>query len=155
MSARAAWRLEGLGYEEVYRYTAGKADWMAADLPVEGTRADVPRVGSVARRGVPICALDDRLGDVVLRAEAAGWPLAVVVNEAHVVLGRVDLANLDRSASSAPVEEVMEEGPVTYRPSMLAVEAAGRLRERDVPYVLVTTSDGELLGVFFAEDVRE
>lgn len=37
MSARAAWRLEQLGFERVFRYTPGKADWAAAGLPMEGT----------------------------------------------------------------------------------------------------------------------
>src|SRR5256712_11695283 len=30
LSARAAWRLETMGFQEVYRYTPGKADWLAA-----------------------------------------------------------------------------------------------------------------------------
>ena len=34
LSARAAWRLESMGFQEVYRYTPGKADWLAADDPV-------------------------------------------------------------------------------------------------------------------------
>ena len=29
MSNRAAWRLESLGFTQVYRYTAGKRDWFA------------------------------------------------------------------------------------------------------------------------------
>src|SRR5437773_6189207 len=28
LSARAAWRLESMGFQEVYRYTPGKADWL-------------------------------------------------------------------------------------------------------------------------------
>ena len=37
MSPRAAWRLEAAGFSPVYDYAAGKADWLAADLPFEGT----------------------------------------------------------------------------------------------------------------------
>src|SRR6266511_4403171 len=37
MSPRAAWRLESMGFAEVYDYVAGKADWGAAGLPLEGT----------------------------------------------------------------------------------------------------------------------
>ncbi len=33
MSPRAAWRLEAAGFGPVYDYVAGKADWLAADLP--------------------------------------------------------------------------------------------------------------------------
>jgi len=154
MSARAAWRLESLGFEEVYRYAAGKADWMAAGLPLEGERAGMPRVGGVARRDVPTCELGERVSDVLERAQGSGWPLAVVVNEARVVLGLLDLERIDRDALAMLVGDVMVEGPVTYRPSVPAVEAAARLRERRVPYVLVTTGDGELVGIFFAQDVR-
>jgi hypothetical protein len=35
----AAWRLESLGFAQVYRYTPGKADWLANELPVEGQQA--------------------------------------------------------------------------------------------------------------------
>src|SRR5262249_13063891 len=37
MSPRAAWRLEAAGFGPVYDYVAGKADWLAADLPFDGT----------------------------------------------------------------------------------------------------------------------
>ncbi len=36
MSPRAASRLESLGFREAYDYAAGKADWFAAGLPMEG-----------------------------------------------------------------------------------------------------------------------
>src|SRR5216683_1666901 len=59
MSKRAAWRLETLGFEQVHHYTPGKEDWMAAGLPIEGSKASIPRVGGVARRDVPTCRLDE------------------------------------------------------------------------------------------------
>src|SRR6266849_6316757 len=52
MSARAASRLETLGFRHVYRYQPGKADWFAAGLPREGKEAHTPRVADVARRVV-------------------------------------------------------------------------------------------------------
>src|ERR1051326_8061662 len=36
LSARAAWRLETMGFQEVYRYTPGKADWLAAGVENRG-----------------------------------------------------------------------------------------------------------------------
>jgi CBS domain-containing protein len=153
MSARAAWRLETLGFEQVFRYAPGKADWMAAGLPIEGSRASIPRVGSVARRDVPTCRLDERVGDVSARVRAAGWDLCVVVNQVNVVLGRLARAALDGDVD-ATVETVVEPGPVTYRPDVVAEDAARRLGERHVQSVLVTTGDGELIGVFRAEDVH-
>jgi CBS domain-containing protein len=151
MSARAAWRLETLGFEQVFRYTPGKEDWMAAGLPIEGSKASIPRVGSVARRDVPTCRLDERVGDVSARVRAQGWEMCVVVNERNILLGRLAHAALEGDAQ-ATVEAVMEPGPVTYRPHVVAQDAAHTLVERHVQSVLVTTGDGELIGVFRAED---
>ena len=53
MSPRAAWRLEAAGFGPVYDYVAGKADWLAADLPFEGT---AQLAGMVTRRGVATVA---------------------------------------------------------------------------------------------------
>ena len=151
MSARAAWRFETLGFEQVFRYAPGKEDWMAAGLPIEGSKASIPRVGSVARRDVPTCRLDERVGDVSARVRATRWELCVVVNEGNIVLGRLVRAALEGDADSS-VEAVMEPGPVTYRPHVVAEDAAKALTERHVQSVLVTTGDGELIGVFHAED---
>ncbi len=48
MSPRAAWRLESLGFTKVFDYVAGKADWSASGLPMEGKLANYCRAGSVA-----------------------------------------------------------------------------------------------------------
>src|SRR2546428_759896 len=55
-------------------------------LPTEGTNAERPRAGDVARRDAPTCHLDERLGDVATRAASAGWDACVVVNQESVVL---------------------------------------------------------------------
>jgi len=151
MSVRAAWRLETLGFEQVFRYGPGKEDWMAAGLPIEGSKASIPRVGSVARRDIPTCRLDERLGGVSARVLATGWDQCVVVNEGNIVLGRLRRPALEVDAD-AIVETVMEPGPVTYRPHVVAEDAARTLAERHVQSVLVTTGDGELIGVFRPED---
>src|SRR5438067_4377391 len=80
MGARAAWRLETLGFAAVYRYVAGKIDWMAAGLATEGELADEPRIGSVVVGDVPTCRLGQRIGEI-------DADLCVVVNEDGVVLG--------------------------------------------------------------------
>src|SRR6266702_5120251 len=51
LSARAAWRLESMGFQEVYRYTPGKADWLAAGWEIEGTQARKTRLKQVLQRG--------------------------------------------------------------------------------------------------------
>src|SRR5215470_11001301 len=81
MSPRAAWRLESLGFGDVYDYVAGKLDWMAAGLPTEGTNAQRPRAADLARKDAPTCGLKERLGDVRDRVRAQGWDSVVVVNQ--------------------------------------------------------------------------
>jgi CBS domain-containing protein len=151
MSARAAWRLESLGFRQVHRYTAGKADWMANGLPIEGERAGARTVGQLARRGVPTCRLEERVDDVRARVEAAGWDMCVVVNDRNVVLGRLRKEALSVDAST-PVEKVMLPGPKTLRLNESVEETARNMAEANVDRVLVTTGDGELVGVFFRED---
>src|SRR5712691_6405763 len=76
MSPRAAWRLDSFGFADVYDYTAGKLDWLAAGLPTEGTNAQHPRAGDIARKEAPTCAPEDRLGEVRERGNGIvhGWP---------------------------------------------------------------------------------
>lgn len=147
MSARAAWRLESLGFTRVYRYTAGKADWFAAGLPREGERAALPRLADLARGDVPTCGPEERVGDVAGRVGDAGWNLCVVVNDERVVLGLLRAEAL-RAPPETPVEQVMEPGPRTYRPDTLPEKPIEYMRRQGVESVLVTTSDGLLLGLF-------
>lgn len=153
MSARAAWRLETLGFSQVFRYTPGKADWFASGFPREGTQASTPRAGDVLRRDVPTCRLSDRLGEVRQRVQAAGWELCIVVNETNIVLGRLRKAALAGNPDTL-VEAVMEAGPTTIRPDQPLEDLIQHLRERDVGSILVTTPDGELLGVLFRADAE-
>src|SRR5213083_2990703 len=67
LSARAAWRLESLGFQEVYRYTPGKADWLAAGWETEGAEAKKTRIREMIHKDVLTCALRERLEDVKSR----------------------------------------------------------------------------------------
>src|SRR2546427_13009373 len=87
MSPRAAWRLESLGFREVCDYTVGKLDWLAAGMPTEGTNANRPRAGALARKDVPTCALEERLSVVRDGVRNQGWEAAVVINDERVVFG--------------------------------------------------------------------
>jgi hypothetical protein len=62
MSRRAAWRLENMGFRDIHDYVDSKLDWMAAGLPTEGTNAQRPRAGEVARKDVPTCGLKENVG---------------------------------------------------------------------------------------------
>src|SRR5919198_5171991 len=141
MSARAAWRLESLGFTQVFRYVPGKADWFASGLPRAGKLASVSRAGDLARRDVPTCRLTDRLGDVQQRIRAAGGDVCVVVNDARVVLGLLREAAL-KADPQMVVEQLMEAGPKTYRPNVALETVMTYLRKNERDGVLVTTSDG-------------
>ena len=152
MSPRAAWRLESLGFAHVYDYVAGEADWFASGLPREGRDAAIPRAGDVARREVPTCGLDDRVGEVRERVRAAGWDACLVVNPDGVVLGRLRGTALAADLET-PVEQAMEPGPTTFRPDARLAEVVERMRAKDVGSVVVTTSDGRLVGLLERADV--
>lgn len=147
MSPRAAWRLETLRFTEVYDYAAGKADWAAAGLPVEGKATEAPRIGEVARRDVPTCELGERVGETRERVRAAGWDTCLVVNEERVVLGRLFRTELDGEAD-ATTETVMRSGPSTFRPNVSVEEMTRFMDERGNSSAVVTTSDGRLVGLF-------
>ncbi len=153
MSPRAAWRLESLGFAEVYDFTAGKAAWLAAGLGVEGTEADVPRAGAFARSDVPTCRLDEPLQAVRERVETSGWETCIVLNEQRVVLGRLGRNALSRDDDVA-VEEAMSEGPSTIRPDVPLATIAERLRAKRLTGALVTTHEGILVGVLRLEDAE-
>ncbi len=151
MSPRAAWRLETLGFGDVYDYVAGKSDWLAAGLPTEGTNAQRPRAGDVADGDVPTCSLTEMLGDVWARVKAAGWNACVVVNDERVVLGLLRAEELAGDAA-ATIERAMRPGPSTFRPHVLIDEMAEYMVEHDLPNAPVTTSDGRLVGLLRREE---
>lgn len=151
MSPRAAWRLTSLGFPEVYDYVAGEADWFASGLPREGRDAGIPRVGDVARRDVPTCHLTERAADVLARIQAADWDTCIVVNDERVVLGRVRPAAL-ATDGTVPIEQVMEPGPTTVRPDARLSEVVERMQNKHVESIVVTTSDGRLVGVLRRDD---
>jgi len=143
MSPRAA---------EVYDYVDGKADWMAAGLPTEGTNAQHPRAGDTARRDVPTCGLTEKLGDVRSRVEAKGWNAVVVVNDERVVLGLLRSKELAMDAAQ-PIENVMRPGPSTFRPYVSLHEMLHFMDDHKLESSPVTTSDGRLVGLLLHKDV--
>lgn len=141
MSPRAAWRLERLGYT-VSDYTAGKADWLAAGRDTVRAEPSPLRAINAIAREVATCSPDALITD--LAREASDY---IVVNDEGVVLGRIREAALARRASDTTVEQVMEPGPATIRADANVEEARERLRQHRVVDILVTTPEGQLLGV--------
>ncbi len=154
MSPRAAWRLEALGFTKVHDYAPSKVDWFAAGLPMEGALASVPTAGGVARGDVPTCAPGERVGEVRGRVRGTGWDRCVVVNEERIVLGLLRGKDLT-SDPEATVEEAMRPGPTTVRPDTPAEKMAERMRKRGTASVVVTTPDGELVGLMHRDDAEQ
>jgi CBS domain-containing protein len=146
MSPRAAWRLESLGFIQVYDYVAGKVDWFASGLPIEGELANIARAGHVARHDAPTCQLADRVGDVRERVRASGWDCCVVVNDRRILLGLLGEKALGAEPQQ-PAEDVMEPGPTTFRPDVTVDEIVTYMREHDLQAAFITTPDGRLAGV--------
>ena len=152
MSPRAAWRLETLGFTAVYDFAAGKAAWLAAGLPIEGTDSAIPRAGKHAHRDVPTCTLDEPLQTVRERVRATGWDTCIVINQQRIVLGRLGRSAL---AGDDPqtVEQAMSAGPSTIRPDTPLIATIERLRDQNLTSTLVTTLEGELVGLLLAENL--
>jgi Mg/Co/Ni transporter MgtE len=140
-----------MGFRDVHDYVTGKLDWMAAGLPTDGTHAERPRAGDVARKDAPTCRMDEPIGEVRARAEAAGFDACVVVNEERVVMGLLRTKEL-RTEGDERVERVMRPGPSTYRPYVAIEEMAHVMVDHDLPNAPITTSDGRLVGLLLQQD---
>jgi CBS domain-containing protein len=150
MSPRAAWRLEAAGFSPVYEYAAGKADWLAADLPFEGT---AELAGMFTRRGVAAVGERTPVAEALRLLDVQGFGPVVVLNQADVVTGAAYGHNLQSAAADAEVGTVLRFGVSTVRPSEDAAALAHRMGHAEVTRVVVTRPDGTLVGLFFAADV--
>ena len=150
MSPRAAWRLEAAGFGPVCDYMAGKADWLAADLPFEGTAR---LAGMFTRRGVATVAEGTAVAEALGLLDAQGFGPVLVLNQAGVVMGAAYRDQLASAAAEAEVGSVIRFGVSTVRPSEDAAALAERMKQRGVKRVVVTRSDGTLVGLFFAAEM--
>jgi predicted transcriptional regulator len=136
-----------MGFSKVFDYMLGKADWSAYGLPLEREEAEPPMVIERIERRAPTARLNESIGAIKRRAQEKGFTLCPVVNEEEIVLGAIseDEWNADPATSA---ERVMEPGPVTLRPNVSVQKAAEYLDRIERDAILVTSSDGKLMGVF-------
>ena len=130
----------------MFDYLAGREDWFAHDLPMEGEDADEPRAGDRIERDVPTCGSSEPIGVVRERAKAAGWDACVVVNEQRIVLGLLGPYEFGAD-DEACVETVMEPGPSTSRPHAPLSDLREYFEKQQRAVAVITTSDGVLLGL--------
>lgn len=154
-SARAAWRLSSLGFTQLYRYTAGKADWSANGLPVEGTEARSTAAGDFADLDVPTCARGERVGEIRERVYKAGWKTCVVVTDQLVVLGLLRSNDLEQANPQWPAEEAMDRDPQTYRLNAELPEISEYLKRTHLDSALITTTGGKLFGLLKREALEK
>ena len=135
----------------MYDYVGGKEDWRAAGWPIEGHAAQHPTAAIAADGDVPTCGLDDRVGDLDLD-HPAGFTL--VVNDDRIVLGKVLPRHVD-GEPDAVAREAMIEGPTTVRGSEDLDDLASRMEDAGTSSVVVTTKEGELVGVLGIQDAYD
>jgi rhodanese-related sulfurtransferase len=151
MSPRAATRLAQLGFD-AYDYALSKVDWMAHGLPMEGTAAARPTAHSFVRDDVATCTLEDSATEIKQRIDASPYGFALGLSD-RVVLGRVRRSVLDKAPDDATAEQLMEPGPSTARPHTDPAELASQLRRAGANTAILTTPEGELIGVVRRADL--
>lgn len=153
MSPRAACRLATLGFTQVYDYVPGKVDWLARNLPVEGTDADTSTIGRYLRQEVSTVRPDEPISAVRARVARSAHRFALVTTADGTLLGRLRAAALDAADPARLAGEVMEAGPSTLRPHEPAAAIKDRLADKGLTYAIVADPDGRLLGTVHPGDL--
>ena len=153
MSPRAACRLATLGFNNVYDYVGGKADWLARGLPREGEKTAERRAFDVVVDDVVRCGLADRVSEICEQVAASRYGYAFVVSPAGILLGRLRRSALE-TGGDATAEQLMEAGPSTIRADAALETLAHRMRTKPLTALPVTTPEGELLGVVRRDDIE-
>jgi CBS domain-containing protein len=99
------------------------------------------------------CAPAEKVGTARERVRKAGCGRCLVVSKERVVLGLLR----EKEFSADPkisTEEAMRNGPATFRANEPVRETAERMRDCGASAVLVTTSDGRLVGLLYREDAE-
>ncbi len=154
MSPRAACRLEDLGFEHVFDYTLGIADWKAAGLSLGGDVSEEQTAAAATRPDIPTASTDELLGPVWERVQESGWDEAIVISCDDIVIGRIRGRTWDEPADSL-IGAVMESGPTTVRPTTTLGPLVGSMEKKGTKLVTVTTPQGVLVGVLLLEDAQQ
>jgi CBS domain-containing protein len=106
------------------------------------------------RNDIVPCRLTDTIGDVAERIADSAYGFALVTSESNVLLGRLRASALN-IPPDIPAEEAMENGPSSVRPDTPADELARRLRAHDLKTAIITTPEGELIGIARRADLEQ
>lgn len=100
-------------------------------------------------RNVPTCRIDEPLDQVRQRAEQRGLSFCPVINEQGFVLGVVEQDDWN-SDPTASAEQLMK-SVTTLRPNSPLQSAGETLEKSGRGGVVITNSDGRLLGLFLGD----
>jgi CBS-domain-containing membrane protein len=136
---------------QLYDYVAGKADWLAADLPYEGTAR---LAGMFTRRVAATVGEPAPVAEALRLLNGQGFGPVLALNQAEVVMGAAYRHDLESAAADAEVRTVMRFGVSSVRPSEDAAALTPRMAQAQVTRTVVMRSDGTLIGLFFADDMN-
>ena len=106
------------------------------------------------RRGVATAEEHTPAAEALRLLDAQGFGPLLVLNPAGVVMGAAHRDGLKSASAHADVGSLMRFGVSTVRPSEDAAALAHRMGHAEVTRVVVTRSDGTLIGLFFAADMN-
>ena len=130
---------------EAYDYTGGKADWISEGWETERPVGARREARDVLATDIATCRPNEDAADLPSRVAQAGNLL--VTNEEGILLGRVGPHQLHDLPAGATAEAVMEPGPTTVRPFEPLEPLLERMTKGRVFEVVVTSSEGRVLGV--------
>ena len=122
-------------------------DWLAYGLPLEKKPHGAAMVIDHMQKEFPVARLSDPVGDIRLRLEQAGFAVCPVLSHEGVLLGVIDRAR-GSADPATPAGAVMDPGPAAVRPSISVDSAVKQLARQKAGEMLVTSSDGKLIGIF-------
>lgn len=137
----------------MYDYAGGLEDWANAGEELAGEHGGgrasllaLVREVPTLRAAATAADARDRIGDATF---------LLVLDEDGVVLGKVLARSLEQDGiADGPVGDLMIEGPTTIRPTEHLVPLLERMQQARTSSVVVTSNQGELLGVLFTEDAE-
>jgi Mg/Co/Ni transporter MgtE len=142
-----------MGFNRVHDYVLGKVDWLAHGLPAEGTYADRPTAGRLARRDAVTCSIEDQARDVLERVVGSRYGFALVLSPAGVLLGRLRRSVLETAGDADSIGSIIEPGPSTIRAHLSSDELRKRIEASGLRTLVVTTPGGVLVGVVRRDDI--
>src|SRR5207245_1587827 len=110
----------------------------------EGENAGRPRLKQYVKTNVQTCLLRDRMQDIQNRR--GNNDVCIVLNDRNIVMGIIEGEAWNANPLMRP-SEVMKPGRRTFRPDGDPKESAKELRKDEIENAIVTTSDGELIGI--------